>query len=132
MAKKRPTSVEYAQRIDEIYGLLLTRVGYGPICRYASKKWHVTTRQTDRYIAAARKRVFELLAPDQREQLAKALGSYETIFARQIATGDLRGARATMRDIVDLLGLGADERARAGEQACDLDAWLAELTQGEP
>lgn len=111
MASERPTKAELEQRIDEIYGLLLTRVSYRSICRYASAKWHVTTRQTDRYIALARERIAALLEPDQREQLATALGGYETIFAKQMASGDLRGARTTMKDIVDLLGLAAPRRS---------------------
>jgi phosphotransferase system HPr-like phosphotransfer protein len=127
MAKRRPTQAEYAQRIDEVYGLLLSRVSYATICRHASQKWQVTPRQTDRYIGAARGRIMELLESDQREQLAKALGAYETIFAKQMAAADLRGARATMKDIVDLLGLAAPQRSKLEFSIEDLDREIARL-----
>ena len=81
------------------------------IRRYAAGKWHITTRQTNRYIARARQRIGVLLELDPAEQLATALGSYEMIFAKQMAGGDLRGARATMHDIVELLGLAAAKRS---------------------
>ena len=111
MADERPSKAEVEQRIDEIYGLLLTRVSHATIGRYAAGKWHITTRQTNRYIARALKRIGVLLEPDPHEQLSRALGSYEMIFAKQVAAGDLRGARATMRDIVELLGLAASKRS---------------------
>lgn len=132
MAWGRSTKAEHDQRVDEIYGLLLSRVSYASICRYASQRWQVTPRQTDRYIGAARQRILELLGPDQREQLAKALGGYETIFSRQMAAGDLRGARATMKDVVDLLGLSASDRQRMPEDSHSaVDDWLAAL-RAEP
>ena len=111
MADERPSKTEVEQRIDEIYGLLLTRVSRATISRYAAGKWHITPRQANRYIARALKRIGVLLEPDPHEQLARALGSYEMIFAKQVAAGDLRGARATMRDIVALLGLAASKRS---------------------
>ena len=111
MADGRPSKVELEQRIEEIYGLLLTRVSHATICRYAASKWHITTRQTNRYIARARERIGALLELDPAEQLARAQGAYETIFAKQMAAGDLRGARATMHDIVELLGLAAAKRS---------------------
>jgi hypothetical protein len=132
MADERPTKAELEQRIDEIYGLLLTRVSHAAICRYAAGKWHITTRQTNRYIARARERIGVLLEPDPREQLAKALGSYETIFAKQMAAGDLRGARATMRDIVELLGLAVAKRGGlSGRDAGPLGLDLTGLSDEE-
>ena len=112
MAERRPTKAELEQRVDEVYQLLLHRVGYQAICRHCASKWQLTARQSDRYIAKARERVFALLKPSQREQLAKALGAYDVIFAKQMASGDWRGARATLKDIVELLGLAAASRRK--------------------
>ena len=132
MAEKRATRAELEQRIEEIYGLLLSWLSHAAICRYAAGKWHITTRQTDRYIARARRRVGELLEPDQREQLARALGAYQTIFAKQMAASDLRGARATMKEIVDLLGLAAPKRSElSGPDGAPLAFDLALLSDEE-
>ena len=127
MASGRPTKAELDQRIDEIYGLLLSRVGYKNICRYASAKWQVTARQTDRYIAEARKLIRELLGPDQRDQLAVALGGYETIFTKQMAAGDWRGAAKTNRDIVALLGLAAPAHTRVAFSLEEINAQIDRL-----
>lgn len=127
MARHRPTGAELEQRIDEVYQLLLHRVGYQAICRHCSSKWQVTARQTDRYIEKARERIFELLRPTQREQLAKALGSYDVIFAKQMAAGDWRGARATLKDIVELLGLAAASRRKIELTLDDIEPELDRL-----
>jgi hypothetical protein len=127
MAKRRPTAAELEQRIDEVFHLLLHRVGYRAICRHASAKWGVTTRQTDRYIEQARERIFELLKPGQREQLARALGACDQIFAKQMAAGDWRGARATLKDIVELLGLAAASRRKVELSIDDLEFELGRI-----
>ncbi len=101
---------EIKQRVGEIYELLLTRTSHRTICRYASVKWGVTSRQTERYIKEARAKLSELVAFDQAEELAKAKGLYEQIIARQMSGGDLRGARATLDKLVELLGLAAPEQ----------------------
>jgi hypothetical protein len=126
MAERRSTKAEVSQRIDEIYMLLLTRLSHAAICRHAAGKWQVTTRQTDRYIARARERTCALLEPDLREQLAQALGAYDTIFAKQMAAGDLRGARVTLKDIVDLhLALPPELERRVSIE--DIDREIAHL-----
>jgi hypothetical protein len=127
MARRRPTQAELEQRIDEVYQLLLHRVGYQAICRHCAGKWQLTARQTDRYIHQARERVFELLKPGQREQLAKALGAYDVIFAKQMAAGDWRGARATLKDIVELLGLAAASRRKIELSIDDLESELGRI-----
>ncbi len=127
MARHRPTQAELEQRIDEVYQLLLHRVGYQAICRHCASKWQVTARQTDRYIQQARERVFELLKPNQREQLARALGGYDVIFAKQMAAGDWRGARATLKDIVELLGLAAASRRKVTLSLDDVEGELERL-----
>lgn len=127
MAERRPTKAELEQRIDEVYQLLLHRVGYQAVCRHCAAKWQLTARQSDRYIAKGRERVFELLKPNQREQLAKALGAYDVIFAKQMAAGDWRGARATLKDIVELLGLAAASRRKIELTLDDIEPELERL-----
>jgi hypothetical protein len=101
---------EVERRIDEVYDLIINRVTYRKVCAYAEQKWGLSERQTCRYLARARERILELAAPDQKEQLAKALASYESLFAKQVAAGHLNDARQTMDSLVRLLGLAAPEQ----------------------
>jgi hypothetical protein len=116
---ERPTAAEVEQRTDEILELVLTRAPYRAICRYASSKWGLTPRQTQRYLAKAKDRVVEMAKPNQLEEFAKARGSYDLIFAKQMASKDYRGARATLDKLVELLGL---ERYQIESEAKDLSA----------
>ena len=75
MARRRPTAAELEQRIDEVYQLLLHRVGYQAICRHCAGEWQLTARQTDRYIEKARERIFELLRPTSASSLPKPWGA---------------------------------------------------------
>lgn len=129
----KATRAEIRIRVDKVYDLLLNRIGYAAICRYASSNWNVTTRQTDRYIAQASARIRTIAATfEQTEALGKAMADYDLIFAKQMAKGDLRGVRATLDKIVELLGLSAADRHRMpADRSSDFDEWLAAL-RGEP
>lgn len=124
---KRPTKAEYDQRVVEVTELLLSRVSKRAIVRYAAERWGVRERATEKYMAEARARIRALASYDLRQELGKAIGGYELIFAKLLAKGDLRGARATLDQLVELLGL-VQSRARGIEQAAEVDAWLTHLT----
>jgi hypothetical protein len=107
---QHPTKAEREQRIAEVAELLLTRVGKQAIVRFAAQRWGVSERSVERYMAEARERIRKLAEVDLTEELGKARGTYELIFAKQMAGGDLRGARLTLKDLVGLAGLSGSER----------------------
>jgi len=122
---------EVEQRVGEVYELLLTRTSHRTICRYASAKWGVTSRQTERYIRQARSKLSEVAAVDQAEELAKAKGLYEQIIARQMSGGDLRGARGTLDKLVELLGLASPAKLAVYDFASYTNEQLLEVIISE-
>jgi hypothetical protein len=106
----RSSRSEFERRVDEVYDLLVTRVTWRAIVGYCAAKWGVSERQACRYMAAARERIRELLGPTQSEHLAKALASYESLYAKQVAGAHYGEARATLDSIVKLLGLAAPDK----------------------
>lgn len=108
----RTTDFEQRLRVDEVYTLLLGRVGYNDILRHCSVKWGVSRRSADLYISKATALVRKVASEmDHTEALGKAVADYDMIFARQISDGDLRGACTTLDRIVALLGLASPQKA---------------------
>ena len=106
----RAGKAELEQRVDEITDLLINRVSYRVIVGYAAKRWGLAERQACSYIMKAKQRILAAAAESRTEQRAKALASYEALYAKQVAGGRLSEARKTMDSIVKLLGLAAPER----------------------
>lgn len=122
----RSTKAECEQRVDDVYELLVSRVSYRTIVAYGARKWGVCERQTCRYVARARERIAELLAPSRAEHLARALGSYDALYAKQVAAAQLGEARQTLDSIVRLLGLAAPQRVELYDFSSYSDTQLAE------
>ena len=123
---KRPTNAEIEQRVAEVTELLLSRVSKRAIVRYAAEKWDVRLRAVEKYMSAARARIRELADFELRDELAKAIGTYEMILAKQLSKGDLRGARQTLDKLIELLGLSG-EHQKAEELMSDVDRYLAHM-----
>gem|GEM_PF-1463251 len=121
---KRPTKAEHEQRVAEVAELLLSRVAKTSIVRFGAQRWDAGVRTMERYMVAARAQIRERGRYEFDDELATALCSYEFIYAKQLAKGDLRGARQTLDRIVDLLGLADDEK-RAEEEMSAVDLYLA-------
>jgi len=122
----RSSKSEFERRVDEVYDLLVSRVTWRAIVGYCQGKWGVSERQACRYVAAARERIRELLGPSQSEHLAKALASYESLYAKQVAGARHGEARATLDSIVRLLGLAAPQRVELYDFSSYSDKQLAE------
>jgi hypothetical protein len=122
----RSSKAEFEHRVDEVYDLLVARVSYRAIVGFCAAKWGVCERQTRRYLARARERIRDLLAPSQVEHLAQALASYEALYAKQVAERRYGEARQTLDSIVRLLGLAAPERIELYDFSSYSDKQLAE------
>jgi hypothetical protein len=122
----RSSMSEFERRVDEVYDLLVSRVTWRVIVSFCTAKWGVSERQACRYMAAARERIRELLGPSQSEHLAKALASYEALYAKQVAGAHYGEARATLDSIVKLLGLAAPDKLEVYDFSGYSDKQLAE------
>ena len=130
-AAKRPTKAEHEQRIAEVVELLLTRVNKQAIVRFGAQRWNVGARAMEKYMVKARAQIRARASFDFESEFAKALCSYELIYAKLVAKGDLRGARQTLDRMVELLGVSG-EQLRAKELMSDLDRYLAHLKGAPP
>ena len=106
----KSTKAEIEQRVNEVYDLLISRITYQAILSYGASKWGVKERQMNVYIARARERLRELNRESEEERLASAMASYNSLFARQVAEKDYKGARQTMDSIIRLQGLSGKDR----------------------
>lgn len=106
----KATAAEVERRVDEVYDLLITRVTYRAIVGYGAQKWGLSERQMAVYIRKATDRILLRAKESQDEQLAKAIASYESLYAHQVAEKDYNGARQTLDSLVKLLGLAAPEK----------------------
>ena len=122
----RSSRCEFERRVDDVYDLLVSRVTWRAVISYCTARWGVSERQAGRYMAAARQRVRELLGPSQQDHLAKALASYESLYAKQVAAAHYGEARQTLDSIVKLLGLAAPERIELYDFSSYSDKQLAE------
>ena len=130
-ASKRPTKAEIEQRVVEVTELLLSRVNKRAIVRYAAEKWDVRERAVEKYMADARARIRTLADYELKDELAKAIGTYELILAKQLAKADLRGARATLDKLIELLGISGQDQ-KAEELMSDVDRYLAHMKGAAP
>jgi len=128
---KRPTKAEIEQRVAEVTELLLSRVSKRAIVRYAAEKWDVRERAVEKYMSDARARIRRLADYELKDELAKAIGTYELILAKQLAKADLRGARATLDKLIELLGISGQDW-RAEELMSDVDRYLAHMKGEAP
>lgn len=106
----KATTAEVERRIDEVYDLLINRVTHRNIVGYGSSKWNISDRQMAVYIKRATERILACAKESQEEQLAKAVASYESLYAHQVVGKDYGGARQTLDSLVKLLGLSAPEK----------------------
>ena len=128
---KRPTRAEHEQRVAEVVELLLSRVNKQAIVRFGAQRWGVGVRAMEKYMVKARAQIRERASFDFEAELAKALCSYELIYAKQIAKGDLRGARQTLDHLVDLLGISGAEK-RSEDRRSEVERYLAHMKGEAP
>lgn len=110
---KRATNAELDQRIDTVATLLLNGARRGQILKHASDQgWGVVPRQIDTYMRLAHERIAQEGTADLKSERAIARRRMEMIFMATMSNKDYGRALATVREIVNLLGLAAPPPAR--------------------
>ncbi len=77
---KKATNLEIQERVNTIYELLIKSWSRFDILQYAATEWDLSSRQTDEYLARARKLIEEDSAIERPQWLAAAvrrLAEYE-------------------------------------------------------
>jgi hypothetical protein len=94
------------QRVEEILNLLLLGAVYVDIRRHAAEqKWGVCSRQLQRYIAQANKRIAAALDSNRGQLLAFHFSAHRALYARAMAVSDYGTAFRVLRDEGELFGL---------------------------
>mgnify|MGYP007062032771 CR=1 FL=1 len=101
----RSTQAELALRIDTIYGMLCDGKSRANIILTSTEMWGITERQTDNYIAEARKRLEEDCRMSREAFMAEALAGYRSIREQAERRGQLMCSKQCLDSMVSLVGL---------------------------
>lgn len=111
-AAPKATETEIALRIEEVKRLLLTAQTRARILQYAAEKWQLSERQTDTYIARARREIKQEVDKRAPHALSTNLARREDIYRHALNTGDFRLALDILKDIDKVLGHYAPEESK--------------------
>ena len=103
--RKRSTKSELSLRTDTIYGMLCEGKSRANIILFTSEVWDVTERQTDNYIAEARKKLELDCAMTREAFMAEALAGYREIRDASFRRGQLMCSKQALDAMVQLVGL---------------------------
>ena len=92
-------------RTDTIYGMLCEGYSRANIILYASEMWEITERQTDNYLANARKRLELDCAMTREAFLAEAIGRLRNYEGQAAKRGQLQVATNSVRLQAELLSI---------------------------
>lgn len=88
----KSTKVEKDQRVNKVARMLSNGVVRSEICHYAAIEWGTSERQTDRYIADARKLIKADWEIDRKTFTAEILSQLSSIQKEARKTGNLNVA----------------------------------------
>jgi hypothetical protein len=102
----RSNQLKLKRRVQEVMQLILAGAEYHDVRQYAAEHdWGVSERQTRRYIAAAYRRIAEVMDREREEIFARHLMQRRALYARCLKANDLRAALGVLRDEAELHGL---------------------------
>jgi hypothetical protein len=105
---KKASYAEVDHRIESVAVLLLGGARRSEIMAHADRQgWGVVPRQVDVYIRRAHEQIAQQGAADLKSERAVARARLEMIFRATMGSKDHARALATVREIVNLLGLAA-------------------------
>lgn len=112
MARKVP-QLQIEQRIEEVFIMLVNGATNAEVVRFCAEKWNLAERQTENYIARARKRFHDLAAFDRPEQIGTAIARYQDLYKRNLRVQDYKAAASVQEKLCKLLGLEAPTVTKA-------------------
>jgi hypothetical protein len=117
----RASKATVAQRVEQVLQIVLLGGELADLRNYATeKKWHVSDSQLYRYQQRAMELCVAQRERDREKLFARMTLQLRAIYARAMEGGDLRVARAVLRDEADLFGLGPRSNAEIAEEVEDL------------
>jgi len=106
----KSSDAEINIRVTEVYNLILEGYTNNEIIRHTSRKYGVSSRTVDQYVAKARK-LIKIDNSVEREQLIEEHKSkLYYLFKKNLEAGDLRECRALLESERKLFGLNEPEK----------------------
>jgi len=102
---KKATKQVVADRVDQVYQLLMKHRSRQDIIEYCAEHFDVTERQTDMYLSRARERYLRIANQDPEEALQDLLTKASDLYERATESGDLEVARKLVSDLTRMRGL---------------------------
>jgi hypothetical protein len=122
--------IEIDARVAKVSELVLAGASRAQIVRFCADKFNASDDTADRYVAAARKELQELVQPDKKEELNKAKARYEALYAKCLSTQDYKGAASVQDRICDLLGLWKSDLTVKHEAGDTLTLFMEKIRAG--
>lgn len=113
MAGKKIDAVQMEARVAEVVDLIIAGLTVRELHRYIVDKrpdWDIQARQRRNIIAKARGQIAEASRTHRPEELGKALRRYNVLYRRSFAINDYKACAGIVKQMTDLLGLGAPQR----------------------
>jgi hypothetical protein len=107
---KKATKHVISTRVAYVRKLLLKGYSRGEIVQEGSKKWRITERQVDDYLARAQTDLKEEAKRHREEAFAEHLAARRELRKRAQNTGDLRIELDTLKDEAKLLNIYPAEK----------------------
>lgn len=98
------------ERINTVIKLKMMGLSHQDTCRYASEKWNISDRQTERYLEKATTYLHQCAKIDRDEEIGKAIARYNDLYGKSMGIQDYRECRAVQKAINELWGLEAPDR----------------------
>lgn len=119
---KKATNAEIDLRVSSVYEMIVKGHTRSMIVRFSSENWGIGERQTEDYIASARKLINENYGEKYRENiLEKHLAQLDKLYAKNYANEDFRECRNLIESVSKLLGVGEFNKTK-----------IDHTTQGKP
>jgi len=96
---------EIEKRINTVYSLILDCYSTNNICRYASEKWGISSRQAERLIKEARDRMIKIASIDNEQAFAEEVEARRQLIKIALAEKRLQTALNAMDSRAKLRGL---------------------------
>lgn len=119
----RSTAAATEARVAEVAAMLTTSPR-GEIVAMCRKKWGVSPRTVDDYIATARKQLADTFKDEIEAEGGIAKARLERIFHKAEKAEDFTAAIAAQRELIKLMGLASPEKIEHSLPAPELAEWL--------
>lgn len=140
MPGEKPTRAEKAQRVGRVYELLMAAVSRGGILQYFANPRQpdgsggmgldLAARTVDGYIAEATALILTEGEVDRGDERKLTKARLSNLYARNMARGDLYGARLVLADIRKMAGLDEPTKFQhGGDRDNPITIEVAEVTE---